>query len=175
MNDNPSNFRPNGSHSGSQQYMDASIRTASPAKLRLMLLERSVEVARLLSESWASGQKKGPNEHSLTLLELISELLSGVAGGSNDAENKLCLQVADLYVFLLQHLVLAEEESDASAIDEIRMVLEAEVETWRAAVAQQSSGQQSSGPAASATAVSATSASATSSSPAVSGGLNFSA
>ena len=162
MNENPSNFRPSGSNSGSQQYMDSSIRTASPAKLRLMLLERSVEVARLLSADWSSGQSLGSNEHSLTLLELISELLSGVAGGSNESENKLCLQVADLYVFLLQHLVIAEGNSDAAAIDEIRLVLEAEAETWRTAVAQQSG-------------VPAATSSAPGPSSAVSGGLNFSA
>ena len=141
MNDNPSNFRPQTSATGSQQYMDADVRMASPAKLRLMLLERSVEVAGMLSALWRSGKSQGPNEHSLNLLELISELLSGVAGGSNDAENKLCLQVADLYVFLLQHLVVAQDNSDADSVDEIQLVLQAETETWRAAVALAASNQ----------------------------------
>lgn len=137
MNDNPSNFRPQGSASGSQQYLDANIRMASPAKMRLMLLERSVEVARMLSANWRSKESTGANELSLQLMELLGELLSGVAGGSNEAENKLCLQVADLYVFLLQHLVVAEQHSDFGAIDEMQIVLEAETETWRSVVAQE--------------------------------------
>lgn len=168
MNDNPSNFRPQGSNNGSQQYLDASIRTASPAKMRLMLLERSVEVSRMLSATWRSGEGQGANEQSLQLMELISELLSGVAGGSNETENKLCLQVADLYVFLLQHLVLAEEKSDFGAIDEMQIVLEAETETWRSVVAQEISAKAGGSTSAAAPMASGTDQ-------AVSGGLNFSA
>ncbi len=174
MNDNPSNFRPQGSVDGSQQYLDASIRTASPAKMRLMLLERSVEVARMLAATWRSGESQGANEQSLQLMELISELLSGIAGGSNEAENKLCLQVADLYVFLLQHLVLAEQNSDSGAIDEMQIVLEAETETWRSVVAQELSakaGGASNSPAP----VPPMPSGQPSSAQPVSGGLNFSA
>jgi flagellar protein FliS len=146
MNQNPSNFRPSAAATGSQQYLDASIRMASPAKLRLMLIERAVEVSGILAAQWREGQRLGPNEHSLKLMELISELLSGVAGGSNDQENKLCLQVADLYVFLLQHLVAAETNSDAQSIDEIGLVLQAEAETWRSAVAQEAAGKPTHAP-----------------------------
>ena len=167
MSMNPSNFRPNNSAETGQQYLDATIRTASPAKLRLMLLERSIEVARMLASVWKSGESKGKNEHSLSLMEIIGELLSGIAGGSNETENKLCLQVADLYVFLLKHLVVAEENSDWSAVDEIRLVLEAETETWRAAVAQENTlAQENASPATTSTVTSDES---------VSGGLNFSA
>lgn len=132
------NFRPQASANTGDQYLDATVRLASPAKLRLLILERSVEIARSLATRWRAGELQGSNEHSLQLMDMLNELLGGIAGGQNDAENQLCLQVADLYVFLAKHLLIAEEHSDADSIDEIRLVLEAETETWRAAVAQES-------------------------------------
>ncbi|TWT49205.1 flagellar protein FliS [Rubripirellula amarantea] len=138
MNSSPEgNFRPQASLSSGDQYLDAAIRMASPAKLRLMLLERSVEVARMLAAKWRAGETMGSNEYSIQLLDMINELLGGISGGKSESEKKLCLQVADLYVFLAKHLVIAEQHSDAGAIDEIRLVLETETETWRAVVAQE--------------------------------------
>ena len=141
MSMNPGNFRPKASADHGQQYLDATIRTATPAKLRLMLLERAVEISRMVAENWQSGKVTGSHEHSITLMEMIAELLTGVAGGSNKTENKLCLQVSDLYVFLLKHLVAAEETSDVQSANEITTVLQAETETWRAVVAQEGTGQ----------------------------------
>jgi flagellar protein FliS len=123
-------FSPQAS-AGSEQYLDATIRTASPARLRMMIIERGVRATQTLATLWRDGQSLGSNEHSLKLLDVLSELLNGVTAGASPAESVLCSQVADLYVFLIQHLVAAESHSDASAVDEIRLVLEAESETWR--------------------------------------------
>ncbi|TWT79072.1 flagellar protein FliS [Planctomycetes bacterium CA13] len=132
-----SNFQPSG-YTGprrrkSDEYLDSMIRSASPGRLRLMLLERSVEVARKLAEDWRSDDgKKGSNEQSLRLLDLITELLSGVT-----SDEGVCGKIADLYVFLSKHLINAELSSDADAIDDIRLVLEVEAETWRLVVANE--------------------------------------
>jgi flagellar protein FliS len=118
----------------SDTYLESAIATASPAKLRLMLIERGVEVARHLAGKWRETPgKRGTNEYSLKLLELLSELLSGVT----DQNVEVCRTVADLYVFLCQHLIAAEKNGDASMIDEIRLVLETEAETWRMVCAQE--------------------------------------
>ena len=84
----------------------------------------------------------GVNEHSLTLLDLLTELLGGVGRGVTEADRRVCRQVADLYVFLSQHLVEAEKTSNATAIDEIRSVLETEAVTWRSICAQQAAAGQ---------------------------------
>ncbi|QDT04548.1 flagellar protein FliS [Rubripirellula lacrimiformis] len=160
---NPENFRPR-TAGGSQQYVDSSIRMASPARLRLMLTERAVEVATTLSRLWRSGEKLGPNEHSLSLLELIGELLNGISGSQDPEEKKLCSQVSDLYVFLSKHLLIAEDTSNADYIDEIQIVLAIEAETWRAVCAQELTSRQS-----------AVSPPHATPSAATSGGLNFSA
>lgn len=118
----------------SDNYLDSMIASASPARLRLMLIEKGVEVARHLSSIWRETPgKRGTNEHSLKLFELLSELLSGVT----DKNVEVCRTVADMYVFLCQHLIGAEENGDATMIDEIRLVLETEAETWRMVCAQE--------------------------------------
>ena len=115
-------------------YLESMIATASPARLRLMLIEKGVEVARHLAGVWRDTPgKRGTNEHSLKLFELLSELLSGVT----DKNVEVCRTVADMYVFLCQHLIAAEENGDPSMIDEIRLVLETEAETWRMVCAQE--------------------------------------
>jgi len=123
------------------QYLEATIQSASPAQLRLMLLERAAETAARLAASWKASETQGANEHAVKLLDLLTELLAGVQPGENRAEQEVCGKVSDLYVFLSQHLVAAEEHSDHTAIDEIKLVLEAEIETWRAVCAQASRGQ----------------------------------
>ncbi len=120
-------------------YLEATVRSASPARLRLMLIEGAGETAARLIASWQAQQSLGANEHSLKLLDLLTELLSGVTGGTTVAEQQLCAKIADLYVFLAKHLVAAEQSSDCGAIDEIKRVLAAEAETWRAVCAQESS------------------------------------
>ncbi len=136
-----SNFQPSGfqqNRRSSDGYLESSVRHASPARLRLMVLERSVEVARTLANSWREkiDTHRGPNEYSVLLLDLITELLSGVTSSEG-----VCSQVADLYVFLSQHLLKAEEHSDAEAIDEIRIVLETEADTWRMVCANETLAQ----------------------------------
>jgi flagellar protein FliS len=109
-------------------YMDTTIQTASPARLRLMLIERGIEVAENLSHAWRNvSAEPASDDSALKLLEILNELLSGVTGTEYD----VCRKVADLYVFLLKHLVAAEETRDADSIDEIAAVLRIEAETWR--------------------------------------------
>ncbi|MGI9473874.1 MAG: flagellar export chaperone FliS [Rubripirellula sp.] len=121
-------------------YLESAVRTASPARLRSMLIERAVEVSTSLAANWRAETDPGPNAASLKLLELINELLRGVVGGKDAGEQEIGRKVADLYVFLAKHLVVAETTSDADAIDEIRAVLEIEAETWRAVCANENSG-----------------------------------
>ena len=137
MNHSPTHQRFEAKHNrfaagSANQYLESAVINASPAKLRLMLLDRAVELARSVSESWRENPSAaGPNEQTLTLLDFLSELLSGITSD----EAPVCHQVADLYVFLAKHLIAAETSGDPTAIDEIRLVLETEAETWRMVVA----------------------------------------
>jgi flagellar protein FliS len=96
-----------------------------------MLIERAIDVCGDLAGRWRRGHDLGENEWSLRLLDLLTELLSGVASGGGEAERRICQSVSDLYVFLIQHLLAAEAASRAEAIDEIRLVLAIEAQTWQ--------------------------------------------
>ncbi len=129
----------------SQSYLEASVRTAPPARLRLMLIERGVELCQGISARWkATPPQTGCDEQTLHLSDILTELLSAV--GRSDLP--LAKQVSDIYVFLIQHLGRAEAACDASMIDELQLVLQTEAETWRAVCAQSSSpGSRESAPA----------------------------
>ena len=56
--------------------------------------------------------------------------------GSKQGDGEgICKQVADLYVFLLHHLLAAEQGINIALIEEIRAVPRVEAETWRLACA----------------------------------------
>lgn len=117
----------------SSQYLESLVQTASPARLRLLLIEKAAGLCMLISQQWTqspqAAQWDGP---SIQLADILTELLSGVSQGDTDVAKR----VADLYVFLIQHQNKAVEQGDASMIDEIQTVLETEAETWRMVCAQ---------------------------------------
>lgn len=129
-----------GATQGGESYLAASVGTASPARLRLMLIERAFEVARNLQRVWGGESQRNPadpdgHQAFLQLLDLLNELLAGVSRGGDQTLNR---QVADLYVFLLQHLLAAEQTADPFSIQEIATVLGIEAETWRLVCARES-------------------------------------
>lgn len=111
-----------------EQYLEAAIASAPPARLRLMLIERGNEIAR-----WLAAEAEAPVDASaragqcLRLRDILGELLSGVAAGQ---ATPVATQVSDLYVFLLQHLTRAEADGDRTKFAQIAEVLEIERQTW---------------------------------------------
>lgn len=130
------------------KYLESTVHSATPARLRLMLIERAIDVAGNLSANWRQGKALGENEWSLWLLDLLTELLNGVASSRVESERQVCQTVSDLYVFLIQHLIAAEAASRADAIDEIRLVLNIEAQTWALVCANERSPLSSKAPAA---------------------------
>ncbi len=118
--------------SARDEYLENAVRSASPARVRLMLIDRAIEVSGSLSRKYREGVQ-GANEHSIHLLDLLGELLGGVA----NHDNTLCTQVADLYVFMCQELVRAEATSDPAKVDAIQEILRIDAETWRAVCANE--------------------------------------
>lgn len=130
MPDAPAAAATDRSSDATSAYAAASVHSASPARLRLLLINRGVELAQWIANDWEQNPRPGSNEQTLKLLEIFAELLSGITGGNTDAETKLCGQVADLYVFMMQHLTAAESTADVAAIRQIAEVLAVEQETW---------------------------------------------
>ncbi len=119
---------PSNDDSSAFRYLESAVRTAPPAKLRLMLIERAVGLCQAIAHRWRAAKPDvGCDEQTLLLRDIMTELLSGV--GKSDLP--VAIQVSDLYVFLSKHLTSAELMCDVTMIDEIQTVLETEAETWR--------------------------------------------
>lgn len=116
-------------------YLEQEVLAASPAKLRWLLLNKSVKLSQLISQLWEVGDLGLGDQWCLRLRDILTELLSGIHGQDETAK-----QVADLYVFLIRRLTEAEQTHDSHLMAELQSVLEIEAETWLQ-VQQQASGR----------------------------------
>ena len=109
------------------EYLETAVYSASPAKLRLMTLELAVQKAGEALELARTEGSVRASEHTVTLRDCLDELLSGIAPSEDDLSHK----VADLYVFMLQWLTVAEQKGDLKMLEDIKRVLDIERDTWR--------------------------------------------
>lgn len=110
----------------SEQYLQTTVMTASPAKLRLMLIERGVGLVSMIKDARRKNPDVLVDQWTIRLRDILGELLQGVSRNAGD----LAKQVSDLYVFLIQELTLAEQEPGIERIESIGRILEIERETW---------------------------------------------
>ncbi|MCC6512147.1 MAG: flagellar protein FliS [Pirellulaceae bacterium] len=115
-------------------YLEQEVLTASPAKLRWLLINKSVQLCRIVDQLWQVHDYAAASQWTLRLRDVITELLSGVHG-----TDPLSKRVADLYVFMLKLLTQAEQSQEIKQLHELQGLLEIEAETWLL-VQQQSAG-----------------------------------
>ena len=111
--------------SSANLYLEQEVLTASPAKLRWLLLQKSVTLCEVVSQLWRAGDLATADQWTLRLREILTELLGGVQGTDD-----LARQVADLYVFMLAQLTQAEQNRDLAVLADLRGLLQIEAETW---------------------------------------------
>ena len=81
-------------------YFETQINTATPQKLRLMLIDGAIRLARQTGEAWERGYAAAGLEALIRCREILGELLAGI----RQDDSPLSRQVSSLYVFLLQTL-----------------------------------------------------------------------
>lgn len=113
-------------------YLDASIATASPARLLVMLFDRLVlDVQRGLE-----AQRRGDVEDTHKHLTHAQDILLELATSLRPEEFKGGYDLAALYSFLHRQLVMANIRKDASITDEVLTLVTDLCETWRQAALQ---------------------------------------
>jgi flagellar protein FliS len=110
-----------------RQYLEAQITTATPQKLRLMLIEGAIRSARRALEDWQANRNDQAIDALIHCREIISELVSGIRLD----QGELASQVANVYLFLYRNLAEAQLRRDAGKVEETIEVLELERETWQ--------------------------------------------
>lgn len=113
------------SESAANQYLEQEVLSASPAKLRWLLVEKGVKLCQVITELWKAEETALANQWTLRLREILNELLSGVHG--SDAVAK---QVSDLAIYHIQLLTEAELGCDLRRMAQLQELLEIDAETW---------------------------------------------
>ena len=111
-------------------YLQQEVMSASPIRLRLMLIQRAEELCDLVQLLWQDEDYAQGMQWLLRIRDILGELLNGVT----DPENPLGKTVADFYVFLIQLVTEVEQSHSLERLGTLRELLNIEKETWKQVV-----------------------------------------
>lgn len=114
-------------NSDSNPYLQQEVLSASPLRLRQMLINRAEELCEIVGHLWQNEQFEEASGWLLRIREILGELLSGV----RDEKNEVAESVSDFYVFLLQLVNEIEAERSIRQLHQLRDLLAIENETWK--------------------------------------------
>ena len=108
-------------------YLETQIATATPQRLRLMLIEGALRTARKTAEAWEQERKDEALESLIRCRAIVTELIAGIRAGSSPLADK----VLSLYLFLFQELTETQFSGDPDKLSGVIRVLEEERTTWQ--------------------------------------------
>ncbi len=101
--------------------------TASPAELRLMLIEGAIRFCGQGREGLATKNYEQSFEGLTQAKAIIMELINGLRP---EIDAELCARLSSLYTFMYTRLIEANLEKAPEMIDEVIKLLDYERETW---------------------------------------------
>jgi flagellar protein FliS len=110
-------------------YMNASVSTANPQRLLVMLFDRLVLDVKRGIEAQRAGQFDEASKQLLHAQEIVSELSSSLNVDAWDGATRL----ASLYDWLFSELIKANISRDVTVTEGCLRVVEPLAETWREA------------------------------------------
>src|SRR5690606_33408301 len=109
------------------QYLKTKVLTASPAELRMLLIEGAVRFANQAREGLIEKNYEksfeGFSQSKAFIMELINALRPEV-------DPDLCDKLTALYTFMFRRLIEANLEKDVAIVDEVIRLLNYERDTW---------------------------------------------
>ncbi len=108
-------------------YLETQINTATPQKLRLMLIEGGIRYAQQTIDCWGEGRGEDGLAALLRCQSIVAELLGSV----REDGTPVTRQVIGIYTFLALQLHEAELNSDVAALADVIRVLQEERQTWQ--------------------------------------------
>jgi flagellar protein FliS len=109
------------------QYWETQIRTATPQKLRLLLIEGALHYGHKAIDDWNGGDYDQGFTAATRCQDILFELL-GAVRKNGDSLNQ---QVIELYVYLAKQSQLAIRQRNSEILHGILRVLEEERATWQ--------------------------------------------
>jgi len=110
-------------------YLLTSVNTATPQKLRLLLIDAALQSANRAREYWRQGRDDRAVVALVHAQNVVSEILTSI----DRSTGELALRVAAIYDFVFHALVRASAERDEKGLQDAVGILETERETWRQA------------------------------------------
>src|SRR5688572_33368487 len=107
-------------------YLETQVLTATPQRLRLMLIEAALRTARDAQRAWQGNQHAAGDQAIAHCREILCELIGGIRPGETATADR----VLGIYLFLFSSLATAQLARDPHRLGGIIQVLEEEQETW---------------------------------------------
>jgi flagellar secretion chaperone FliS len=108
-------------------YLETQIATATPQKLRLLLIEGAIRQAQLALEHWEQGRHEDGLAAVIRCRSIAAELIDGV----RDDGSALTRQVIGIYAFIFKALTEAQLQRDITKLADVLTVLHEERQTWQ--------------------------------------------
>ena len=108
-------------------YLETQILTATPQRLRLMLIEGAIRKINAAKTAQESGDWEKASTDLSYCRDIVSELIAGI----EPEQTPVAKQILGVYMFIYSTLVDAQFGRDASRLPGILRVLEEERQTWR--------------------------------------------
>ena len=108
-------------------YLETQINTATPQKLRLMLIEGAIRYGQQTITCWNEGR----GEDGLTALLRCQAIVAELLGSIREDGTPITRQVIDIYVYLALELNEAEMNADPQRIAGVIRVLQEDRQTWQ--------------------------------------------
>lgn len=111
----------------SDAYLEIQVHTASPVKLRLLLIDGAIRFLTHARECASLGDVEKALEFTARVRDILAEILSNVW----NAEGYVAKQQKSLYGYLLRLASIMQLRAEFEHADSILKVLVEERETWR--------------------------------------------
>jgi flagellar protein FliS len=108
-------------------YLETQVLTATPQRLRLMLIEGAIRKATLAKMAYDEGDWQKASTDLGHCRDIVTELIAGI----DPEQTPIAKQILSVYMFLYATLVEAQFGRDSSRLDGILRILEEERQTWR--------------------------------------------
>lgn len=109
------------------QYWETQILTASPQKLRLLLIEGAIKLARQAIDHWQQQRIDSAFNAAIRCQDILFELLSSVRRDGSEINKS----VVEIYLFLAKEIQQSIRGRDQEIMAGIIRVLEEERTTWQ--------------------------------------------
>ena len=120
-------------------FLRQEVESASPAKLRWLLLQRAHGLSISVRDLWLQGNADEAKQWAILIQDILTELLEGIV----DPRHELAKQQSDLFIFLIKMMVLSNQTQDVQTLESLTEILQIEKDTWEMLARREVSGSAS--------------------------------